>query len=479
MEILREISRLSVDGNIGDTSPTDICVLRAHPPSHLDADAHLQFATEKIHETVLFDKICNDQLFPQSTPSKPSLNIIFFPDTKWKPIAKNPTQRDQLCNYLRLDDALLAYILSSRSGWYHVAGDKQYNFMIKDYLYMLAWTFDPTTLETRAMLAARSDYKERSSLKNKYGEFHLPGLRVAHLYHPLSLACLCLTDFVFYFDKLIVDEGYTIGDIEKDTGHGLWVKDKTQTQEFDLEKLMVASRNIAKIIGLFANLFKSVEITHTIIESLQDKKTWKEWYSRDDTESLKNFDHCTASFSSAIGLLKLRIKTIKQSGRVMDERAKAQSNIAALIRREDAVTGHRLAEASKKLAEATKKDSSDMKVIAIMTMAFLPATFFAALFDLPTLAWDQPQVITNNFWVYWAFTLPTTLLIFALWYILNEHNLFRWLRRKNKGSDIEMNPYYGLSKGPYVNTGLVERDEGRKSKPRSNFTGLFQWTSST
>ncbi|KAI1469829.1 uncharacterized protein F4812DRAFT_304505 [Daldinia caldariorum] len=473
MEILREISRLSVDGSIGDTSPTEICLLRAHPPSHPDADAHLEFSTENIHEAALFDKIRNDQLFPQSTPPTPSLSLIFFPDFKWKPISKDPIQRDQLCNYLRLDDALLAYIVSSRSGWYHVASDNQYNFMIKDYLYMLAWTFDPVTLETRAMLAARSDYKKRSSLKNRHGEFYLPGLRVAHLYHPLSLACLCLTDFVFYFDKLIVDEGYTIGDIEEDTGHGLWVKGKPQ-KGFDLEKLMTASRNIAKIIGLFANLFKSVEITQTIIESLQDKKTWEEWYGRDDAESLKNFDHCTTSFSSAVGLLKLRIKTIKQSGRVMDERAKAQSNvIAALIRRQDAVTGHRLAEASKKLAEATKKDSSDMKVIAIMTMAFLPATFFAALFDQPTLAWDQPQVITSNFWVYWALTIPTTLIIFALWYILNEYNILRWRKRKTEDSDIEMNPYYGLSEGTFGNTLLVDPNEEVKSRTRTNFTGLF------
>ncbi|KAI1660574.1 hypothetical protein F4813DRAFT_298213 [Daldinia decipiens] len=476
MEILREISRLSVDGRIEDISPSEICVLRAYPPSQPEPDANLEFdPLERISQAILFDKIRNDQLFPQSIPPKPSLNIIFFPDTKWKPVTKDKTLRDQLCSYLRLDDALLAYLMSSRSGWYHVASDRRYNFMIKDYLYMLAWTFDPTTLETRAMLVARSDYKKRSSLKNKDGDFHLPGLRAAHLYHPLSLACLCLTDFVFYFDKLIVDEGYTIGYIEKNTGHGLWVEDETQTLDFSLETLMVASRNIARIIGIFANLFKSVEVTHTMIESLQDKKTWKEWYGRDDTESLANFEYCTASFNSAVGLLKLRIKTIKQSGRVMDERAKAQSNIAALIRREDAVTGHRLAEASKELAEATRKDSSDMKVIAIMTMAFLPATFFAALFDLPTLAWDQPQVITNNFWVYWAFTLPTTLLIFALWYILNEYKVLAWWKRKGNDGSIEMDPYNGLPKGFFENPGLAEHNGQRKPRTPYNFLGFSRW----
>ncbi|KAI1646816.1 uncharacterized protein F4817DRAFT_339520 [Daldinia loculata] len=344
--------------------------------------------------------------------------------------------------------------------------------MIKDYLYMLAWTFDPTTLETRAMLAARSEYRHRSNLKNGNGDFHLPGLRTAHLYHPLSLACLCLTDFVFYFDRIIIDEGYTIGHIEKDTGHGLWVRDETQTHNFTLETLMVASRNIAKIIGIFANLFKSVEVTHTIAESLQDGRTWRDFYGRQDSESLKNFNYCTESFRSAVGLLKLRMKTIKQSGRVFDERAKAQSNvIATLIRRQDAVTGHRLAKASKKLAEATKKDSSDMKVIAIMTMAFLPATFFAALFDLPTLAWDQPQVITNNFWVYWAFTLPTTLVVFALWYVLNERKLNREADSAEKESDMER--CNNISDDFFGNPSPSQFNGPGKSNTRYTLTGIL------
>ncbi|KAI1370130.1 hypothetical protein F4677DRAFT_384350 [Hypoxylon crocopeplum] len=128
-----------------------------------------------------------------------------------------------------------------------------------------------------------------------------------------------------------------------------------------------------------------------------------------------------SSFNSAVGLLKLRIKTIKQSGTVLNEQAKAQSSvIATLIRREDARVGN-------EIAGATKKDSSDMKVIAIMTMAFLPATFFAALFDIPTLAWDQLNVITHNFWVYWAFTVPTTLLVFFTWDVLNEWRMYKWL----------------------------------------------------
>ena len=61
-----------------------------------------------------------------------------------------------------------------------------------------------------------------------------------------------------------------------------------------------------------------------------------------------------------------------------------------------------------------------MKTIAVMTMAFLPGTFFAAVFAIPSLRWDEPQVIQDKFWVYWAFTIPFTMFVFGLWFALRE-----------------------------------------------------------
>jgi hypothetical protein len=40
-----------------------------------------------------------------------------------------------------------------------------------------------------------------------------------------------------------------------------------------------------------------------------------------------------------------------------------------------------------------------MKTVAIMTMIFLPATFYAALFAVPSLQWDQPTIIGDRFWI--------------------------------------------------------------------------------
>ena len=61
-----------------------------------------------------------------------------------------------------------------------------------------------------------------------------------------------------------------------------------------------------------------------------------------------------------------------------------------------------------------------MKPIAVMTMAFLPATFLAALFAVPSLQWTGDKVITGKFWIYWTFTIPMTFAIFGLWLIITK-----------------------------------------------------------
>jgi hypothetical protein len=79
------------------------------------------------------------------------------------------------------------------------------------------------------------------------------------------------------------------------------------------------------------------------------------------------------------------------------------------------------------------RDSTSMKTIAIVTMLFLPATFYAALFAVPSLEWTESPVITDKFWIYWAFTLPTTIVVFVVWLgLLNWNALLETLFTKQK-----------------------------------------------
>jgi len=76
-----------------------------------------------------------------------------------------------------------------------------------------------------------------------------------------------------------------------------------------------------------------------------------------------------------------------------------------------------------------------MKTIAVLTMAFLPATFFAALFSVPSLGWTEP----DKFALYWACTIPVTIGTFVVWAGLTQRQTIRDMLRGilgKKGADL-------------------------------------------
>ncbi|KAH9210510.1 hypothetical protein DL95DRAFT_343006, partial [Leptodontidium sp. 2 PMI_412] len=61
-----------------------------------------------------------------------------------------------------------------------------------------------------------------------------------------------------------------------------------------------------------------------------------------------------------------------------------------------------------------------MKAIAVLTMAFLPGTFVAVpFFAMPLFDWQAPadSVLSSRLWVYWAVTIPATLVVLIAWRI--------------------------------------------------------------
>ncbi|KAL3459984.1 hypothetical protein BJX64DRAFT_290636 [Aspergillus heterothallicus] len=73
-----------------------------------------------------------------------------------------------------------------------------------------------------------------------------------------------------------------------------------------------------------------------------------------------------------------------------------------------------LAQDSKELAAASKRDSSAMKIVAVLTTFFLPGTFMATFFAMPLFDWSESSinsVANKHFWIYWAVTGPLTVAI--------------------------------------------------------------------
>jgi hypothetical protein len=96
-----------------------------------------------------------------------------------------------------------------------------------------------------------------------------------------------------------------------------------------------------------------------------------------------------------------------------------------LIAKEDSNASIELAKDSRTIVLATKHDSSSMKTVAFLTMLFLPATFFAAFFAMPVFDWEGPHFTTQHFWIYSATTLPVTLLVFVVWFVVTRRKEIR------------------------------------------------------
>ncbi|KAK5633815.1 hypothetical protein RRF57_009529 [Xylaria bambusicola] len=90
-------------------------------------------------------------------------------------------------------------------------------------------------------------------------------------------------------------------------------------------------------------------------------------------------------------------------------------------------------ETSLEITKATSRDSKHMRSIALVTMLFLPGTFFAGVFSMSFFDWSgnngQP-LVSKYIWIYVLCTVLVTLVTLGLWYFLNIY------RRRLSASNI-------------------------------------------
>jgi hypothetical protein len=85
---------------------------------------------------------------------------------------------------------------------------------------------------------------------------------------------------------------------------------------------------------------------------------------------------------------------------------------------------------SVEIGRAAQEDSSSMKTIAYLTAAFLPATFISSLFSMSFFDFDAEQQafsVSSQLWIYWAVSIPVTLLTCGVMYVWR-----RWLPQWRK-----------------------------------------------
>ncbi|KIW18434.1 hypothetical protein PV08_02722 [Exophiala spinifera] len=72
------------------------------------------------------------------------------------------------------------------------------------------------------------------------------------------------------------------------------------------------------------------------------------------------------------------------------------------------------------IAEDTRRDSSSMKTIAVLTLIFLPATALASIFGMSMFDWKAQEgkdIVSHRFWIYVIVAVLLTLVVLTVWFL--------------------------------------------------------------
>ncbi|KAB5532681.1 hypothetical protein GE09DRAFT_1227857 [Coniochaeta sp. 2T2.1] len=285
-------------------------------------------------------------------------------------------------------------------------------------IYAILWTFDPVGLATRALFFRRR-LEPFTNFVKTLSAFQ------AHIYSPWLPGFVSSYLVLQWSDRETSDfELQVVRSIETRTGFGPQSSGLRGLQaarmdgKFNINVLTSWSQAVNEVSGNISNKIRHQKISKTVLDMITEAS--KMAHTEDIPEGLlyKN-QRSLDELGRAVPLLERQLNTyMDYLGYLKDRAERLSAVLFALLTHEDA-------DASISIATATKQDSSSMKTVAVMTMAFLPATFFAALFSVPSLRWDQAVVVQDKFWVYWAFTLPFTALVFLVWYLITQQ---KWVR---------------------------------------------------
>ena len=303
----------------------------------------------------------------------------------------------------------------------------------------IAWSFDPITNSSRAVLTFHDGTNDDERANFIRCLYRSRALADQALFLPYVKAIFCFTKL-----SAMVHQAARRGSaLESDIKYCFENPDDLVAYK----ALMSVSNRNAYNAGVMASCQESLEVvrqvttyffnkdrlSYTSSESLKGSFS----YQKGDflKACLRNIDQrATARLADAA---KCQQRSTRQVTLIMGVQAQRNQNISLEISRSseqiatesrrDQALSVQIARASTTIALESRRDASSMKTIAAVTMSFLPGTFVSSCFAMPLFNWDGRGgggVVNPRIWVYWAVTIPLTLLTFFVWWA--------WFRYRNK-----------------------------------------------
>ncbi|KAH7076599.1 hypothetical protein BKA63DRAFT_285914 [Paraphoma chrysanthemicola] len=324
---------------------------------------------------------------------------------------------------LKVDLSMLYMICHVKDGFHYFPGDSTgFGYFLPTWFvgtsrYTVVWTFDAERSVTSGIVIERQPNTWRGFIDvlEKFNDcIQAP-----------QVMCFAITSHQMHFydgkleaalnDLRRIEKSIGFGP-RKGAGHWHGEKDSHSARKAGLstlavDEIFVHSQKVHEVAGKIKNSDRLRRSSARLLDDiLAANRTVTERKSEIRDERRRKYRSALQKLSEAVPVLQQQMDANREYLSYMQYRAE---NLAQVI---IALLTHEDASATIDLAAASRKDTSSMKTIAIMTMIFLPATFFTAFFSLPLLQWDQPRLFHNSFWVYWAFTIPSTAAVFGVWH---------------------------------------------------------------
>ncbi|KXL50075.1 hypothetical protein M433DRAFT_158347 [Acidomyces richmondensis BFW] len=203
---------------------------------------------------------------------------------------------------------------------------------------------------------------------------------------------------------------------------------KADKDDADHEKdLLSLSFDLTKVAQQIA---QSKERCHNTARAIEKVREMHDRYLRlHEGQSSQTFDPATDEVNARLDIVMEMVKgLIRRAERCQEDIQANIQTIYSMVSSRDSRLNYQAADAARKLAEFTRRDSTDMRVISAVTLIFLPATFAATLFSTTFFDFaprDPDSVVSDWIWLYWAVALGLTLVVLAGW-VITSRMLSKW-----------------------------------------------------
>ncbi|KAF4466845.1 hypothetical protein FALBO_6295 [Fusarium albosuccineum] len=170
---------------------------------------------------------------------------------------------------------------------------------------------------------------------------------------------------------------------------------------------------------------------------------WMSTASEEPTEAerkhRKEIDKLHRSMAARLDFYKVKLTGLENYIHITLERLKVQREaLYNIMSQREARLNLEIAGEQRRIAHASKRDSTAMKTLSLMGALFLPGTYLASVFSMTFFDFgkDADPVVSLQLWVYFAITVPVTAIILACWIFLDKR---RQEQHKKDDADLEKN----------------------------------------